>query len=88
MANWNDNIEAVARAVCAKTPADDGGSEEQLPTAADMLRHMVAVEFECRVIDESGDYRWGRERLGAQDVRLPRSDAPPFGQPRGNHGDM
>lgn len=40
-------------------------SEDQLPIAVDMLWHTVAAEFECAVIDESGDYKWRRDRLGA-----------------------
>ena len=63
MANWNDNIEAVARAVCANTLADDGISEEQLSAGADMLRHRVAARFECQVIDESGEMYGYRDRM-------------------------
>ena len=72
MANWSDNIEAVSYAVCAKTLAHDGVSEEQLAADVDMSWHMVAAELECRVIDESGDsvggeIDWERKMDGYRD---------------------
>ena len=36
MRSWSDNIEAVARAVCAKRLADDDKSKEQLAADVDM----------------------------------------------------
>ena len=49
-----DNIEAVARAVCAKSLADDGESEEELATDVEMYWHVVAAYLEAGVMDESG----------------------------------
>lgn len=55
MANWSDNLEAVARAVCAKKLAHDGISEKQLSADVDMWWHMVAAELEGGIIDETGE---------------------------------
>ena len=56
MASWSDNLEAVARAVCAKKLAHDGISEEQLAVDVDMWWHIVAAELESGIIDETGQY--------------------------------
>ena len=48
------NIEAVARAVCAKSLAHDGKSEEQLATDVEMYWHVVASNLEAGVMDEFG----------------------------------
>ena len=54
MAGSTDNIEAVARAVCAKCLAHDGESEKELATDVDMYWHVVASYLEAGVMDESG----------------------------------
>ena len=59
MARWSDNIEAVARAVCAKLLADDDVSEERVAADVDMRRHLVAADLKCGVIDGSGEYVGG-----------------------------
>ena len=59
MTGWSDNIEAVARAVCAKMLAHDGIGEEELGADVDMWWHLVAAELECGVIDETGEYVGG-----------------------------
>ena len=55
METWSDNIEAVARAICAKKLAHDGKSEGTIAADVDMWWHMVAVELEAGVIDETGE---------------------------------
>ena len=60
MRTWSDNIEAVARAVCAKRLADEDISKEQLAADVDMWWHLTAVELECGVIDETGEYVGGK----------------------------
>ena len=70
--SWSDNIEAVARAVCAKRLAHDGVSEEQLAADVDMWWHLVAAELESGVIDETGGYvggeiDWKRKMDGYRD---------------------
>ena len=72
MRTWSDNIEAVARALCAKTLAHDGVTEEQLAADVDMWWHQVAAELECGVIDETGEYvggeiDWERKMAGYRD---------------------
>ena len=65
MRTWSDNLEAVARALCAKKLAHDGISEEQLAADVDMWWHCVAAELESGVIDETGEYvggEFGHER--------------------------
>ncbi len=81
MAGPTGNIEAVARAVCAKRLAHDGKTEEQLATDVEMYRHVVASYLEAGVIDESGrevrDLSWD-EKLditGDWLGRLPESAA-------------
>ena len=59
MRTWSDNLEAVARALCAKRLAHDGISEEQLAADVDMWWHRVAAELESGVIDETGEYVGG-----------------------------
>ena len=59
MRTWSDNLEAVARALCAKKLAHDGISEEQLAADVDMWWHRVAAELESGVIDETGEYVGG-----------------------------
>ena len=54
MTGSTDNIEAVARDVCAKCLAHDGGSEEELATDVEMYWHVVAAYLEAGVMDESG----------------------------------
>ena len=54
MAGSTDNIEAVARAVCAKTLGHDGKSEAQLSVDVEMYWHVVAAYLEAGVMDESG----------------------------------
>ncbi len=54
MAGSTDNIEAVARAVCAKSLAHDGKSDEQLATDVEMYWHVVASYLEAGVMDEAG----------------------------------
>ena len=71
IARWSDNIEAVARAVCAKMLAHDGVTEEQLAADVDMWWRLVAAELECGVIDESGEYVGGERRwtrLGEEEI--------------------
>ena len=72
MASWSDNIEAVARAVCAKRLAHDAVSEDQLAGDVDMWWHLVAAELESGVIDETGEYagreiNWKRNMDGYRD---------------------
>ena len=72
MASWSDNIDAVARAVCAKMLTHDGVSEEKLAADVDMWWHPMAAELESRVIDESGEYvggeiDWERKMAGYRD---------------------
>ena len=72
IASWSDNIEAVARAVCAKRLAHDGVSGEQLADDGDMWWHLVAAELESGVIDETGEYvggeiDWKRKMDGYRD---------------------
>ena len=67
-----DNIEAVARVVCANRLAHDGISEKQLATDVDMWWHLTAAELECGVIDETGEYvggeiDWKRKMDGYRD---------------------
>ena len=59
MRTWRDNLEAVARALWAKTLAHDGISEEQLAADVDMWWHRVAADLECGNIDETGEYVGG-----------------------------
>ena len=54
MIGSTDNIEAVARAVCAKTLGHDGKSEEKLAADVEMYGHVVAAYLEAGVMDESG----------------------------------
>ena len=63
--------------------AHDGVTEEQLAVDVDMWWHQVAAELECGVIDETGEYVGGADRLEAEDGRLPRLDAPPSREPCG-----
>ncbi len=72
MRTWSDNIEAVARAVCAKRLAHRDTSEEQLAAEVDMWWHLIAAELECGVIDETGEYvggeiDWKRKMDGYRD---------------------
>ncbi len=72
MRTWSDNVEAVARALCAKMLAHDGVTEEQLAVDVDMWWHQVAAELECGVIDETGEYvggeiDWKRKMDGYRD---------------------
>ena len=72
MRTWSDNIEAVARALCAKMLAHDGVTEEQLAIDVEMWWHQVAAELECGVIDETGEYvggqiDWKRKMDGYRD---------------------
>ena len=72
MRTWSDNIEAVARAVCAKRLAHRGTSEEQLAADVEMWWHLTAAELECGVVDDSGDYvgdkiDWKRKMEGYRD---------------------
>ena len=77
MAGPTDNIEAVARAVCAKSLAHDGKSEEQLGTDVEMYWHVVASYLEARVMEESGR-EIGESELGreARHHRRLASEAP------------
>ena len=82
MRTWSDNIQAVARALCAKMLAHDGVTEEQLAADVDMWWRQVAAELECGVIDETGEYAggeidWKRKMDGYRDwmLRHPRSRA-------------
>lgn len=59
MESWSDNIEAVARAVCAKMLARNDISEEKLAANVDMWWHLVAAELECGIIDATGEYVGG-----------------------------
>ena len=65
MAGSTDNIEAVARAVCAKSLGHDGKSEERIAADVDMYWHVVAAYLESGVMDESGreigDWDWDRK---------------------------
>ena len=44
MSGSTDNIEGVARAICAKVLARDGKSDEKLTAEVDMYWHVVAAE--------------------------------------------
>ena len=54
MTGPTDNIEVVARAVCAKSLAHDGQSDEQLATDVEMYWHVVASYLEAGAMDETG----------------------------------
>ena len=54
MAGPTDNIEAIARAVCQKSLAHQGKSEEELAAEVEMYWHVVASYLEAGVMDESG----------------------------------
>ena len=54
MAGSTGNIEAVARAVCAKSLAHDGKSAEKLAMDVEMYWHVVAAYLEVGVMDELG----------------------------------
>ena len=82
MNSWSDNIEAVARAVCAKRLARDGKSEETLAAEVDMWWHLVAAELEAGVTDDTGEFvggdrNWKRKMDGYRDwmLRHPESRA-------------
>ena len=55
MTGWSDNIETVARAMCAKMLERDEWSEERLAFEVDMFWHIVAAELEAGFIDETGE---------------------------------
>ena len=59
MRTWSHNIEAVARAPCAKMLAHKDGGEEQFARDVDMWWHQVAAVLECGVIDDTGEYVGG-----------------------------
>ena len=72
MAGWSDNIEAVARALCAKQLARDEWSEQKLAFEVDMWWHLVAAEIEAGVVDEAGKFvggemGWKRKMDGYRD---------------------
>ena len=82
MAGWSDNIEAVARALCAKRLARDEWSEEKLAFEVDKWWHLVAAEIEAGVVDETGEFvggemGWKRKMDGYHDwmCRHPESRA-------------
>ena len=54
MTGPTDNIEAVARAVCAKSLAHDGQRNDQLTRDVEMYWHVVASYLEAGVMDETG----------------------------------
>ena len=54
MTGPTNNIEAVARAVCAKSLGHDGKSEERLATDVEMYWHVVAAYLEAGAMDETG----------------------------------
>lgn len=56
MRTWSNNIEAVARTVCAKRLAHRNTSEEQLAADMDLWWHLTTAELECGFIDETGEY--------------------------------
>ena len=90
MAGWSDNLETIARAVCAKTLAHDGISEELLAADVDMWWHMVTAELESGIVDEAGEYvvdeiNWERKMAVHRDwmrrhpaSRLHRQSDTPF----------
>ena len=56
MSGSTDNIEAIARAVCAKVYSRHATSDEQLAADIEMYWHVVAAEIEAGIIDETGQY--------------------------------
>ena len=65
MANWcygdvmsgsTANIEAVARAVCARVLGGEDTSDGALAADVEMYWHVVAAELEAGLIDETGEY--------------------------------
>ena len=56
MSGLTENIEAVARAVCAKVLAGYDESEEKLAGEGEKYWHIVAAELEAGIIDETGEY--------------------------------
>ena len=83
MAGWSDNIEAVARALCAKQLAREEWSDEKLAFEVDMWWHLVAAELESGVLDEAGEFvggemGWKRKMDGYRGL-----DAPPSREPSG-----
>ena len=72
MTGWSDNIEAVARAICAKRLEHDEWGEEKLAFEVDMFWHLVAAELEAGVVDETGEFvggelAWKRKMEGYRD---------------------
>ena len=66
MTGQTSNIEAVARATCAKTLGHDGKSEQKLASDVEMYWHVVAAYLEAGAIDESGketrDLNWDEKQ--------------------------
>ena len=72
MTSWTNNIEVVARAICAKRLERDEWSEERLAFEVDMFWHLVAAELEAGVVDETGEFvggelAWKRKMEGYRD---------------------
>ena len=68
MTSWSDNIEAVARALCAKRLARDDWSEEILAAKVDMWWHLVAAELEAGVVRNAVDLRLEATRRRSANV--------------------
>ena len=56
MSGSTANIEAVARAVCAKVLGGEDTSDETRAAEVAMYWHVVAAELEAGLIDETGEY--------------------------------
>ena len=56
MSGSTANMEAVARAVCAKVLGGEDTSDETLAADVEMYWHVVAAELEAGLIDETGEY--------------------------------
>lgn len=66
MTGSTGNIEAVARAACAKSLGHDGKSKQQLATDVEMYWHVVAAYLEAGAVDETGretrDLNWDEKQ--------------------------
>ena len=56
MAGSTQNLEPIARAVCARVHSRNANSAEQLAADVEMYWHVVAAELVAGIIDETGEY--------------------------------
>ena len=63
-----ENIEAVARAICAKVLARDGKGDEKLAAEVELYWHIEAAELEAGVIDKTGEYVGELDWTGKMEV--------------------